>query len=259
MSENAKIEQEPKATNDKVSQGETTAATAEVPASKPEEKQVKPTEGNAPKPTEGNAPKPAEDNAPKDGAPVDSAPTCKVAKGKAPKGKPSKDTAPTSQKKKDAQFDQEIETAGSGASLTFPMQCSALRIGGHVVIKGQPCKIIDMTTSKTGKHGHAKVSLTGTNIFTAKKLEDMSPSTHNMDVPNIKRDEYTLINVDDGFLTFMKADGDTKEDVKVPEGELGEKLVEDFEAGKDLLVTVLSAMGIEAAISYKEAPKGNDK
>ncbi|KAJ2698587.1 translation initiation factor eIF5A [Coemansia sp. IMI 209128] len=289
MSENAKIEQEPKATNDKVSQGETTAATAEVPASKPEEKQAKLTEGNAPKPTEGNAPKPAEDNAPKDGAPkdgapkddapkdnapkddapkdnapkdgapVDSAPTCKVAKGKAPKGKPSKDTAPTSQKKKDAQFDQEIETAGSGASLTFPMQCSALRIGGHVVIKGQPCKIIDMTTSKTGKHGHAKVSLTGTNIFTAKKLEDMSPSTHNMDVPNIKRDEYTLINVDDGFLTFMKADGDTKEDVKVPEGELGEKLVEDFDAGKDLLVTVLSAMGIEAAISYKEAPKGNDK
>ncbi|KAJ2491163.1 translation initiation factor eIF5A [Coemansia sp. RSA 2050] len=232
MPKNANIEQEPKVVDDKVSQDETTATT-EAPVSKLEEKQAKPAE--------------------------DSAPKGKVPKGKAPKGKASKDAASTSQKKNDAQFDQEIETAGSGASLTYPMQCSALRINGHVVLKGHPCKIVDMTTSKTGKHGHAKVSLMGLDIFTGKKVEDISPSTHNMDVPNIKREEYTLLNVDDGFLNFMTSDGLTKDDVKVPDGELGDKLVDDFDAGKDLLVTVLSAMGQEAAISYKEAPKGNAK
>lgn len=62
--------------------------------------------------------------------------------------------------------EQTFETAESGASLTFPMQCSALRKNGHVVIKNRPCKIIEMTTSKTGKHGHAKVHLVGTDIFT---------------------------------------------------------------------------------------------
>jgi translation initiation factor 5A len=113
-----------------------------------------------------------------------------------------------------------------------------------------------MSTSKTGKHGHAKVHLVAIDIFTQKKLEDLSPSTHNMEVPNVVRTEYQLIDIDDGFLNLMTNDGTTKDDVKAPEGELGEKLQADFDEGKDLLVTIISAMGEEAAISYKEAPKG---
>ncbi|KAL1934334.1 hypothetical protein VTP01DRAFT_6516 [Rhizomucor pusillus] len=143
-----------------------------------------------------------------------------------------------------------FETADAGASATFPMQCSALRKNGHVVIK-----IVEMSTSKTGKHGHAKVHLVGIDIFTGRKLEDLSPSTHNMDVPNVVRNEYQLINIDDGFLSLMLNDGSTKDDVRLPEGELGEQLQADFDEGKDLLVSVVSAMGEEHALSYKEAPK----
>jgi len=50
-----------------------------------------------------------------------------------------------------------FESAASGASDTVPQQCSALRKNGYVVMKGRACKIVDMSTSKTGKHGHAKV------------------------------------------------------------------------------------------------------
>ncbi|ORZ32974.1 eukaryotic translation initiation factor 5A-2, partial [Catenaria anguillulae PL171] len=155
----------------------------------------------------------------------------------------------------DTEHDHDFQQVGAGASLTYPMQCSALRKNGHVVIKGRPCKIVDMSTSKTGKHGHAKVHMVAIDIFTGKKLEDISPSTHNMDVPNVKREEYQLINIDDGFLSLMTADGATKDDVKVPEGELGDKIQADFDEGKDLLVTVIAAMGEEAAITYKEAPR----
>lgn len=74
------------------------------------------------------------------------------------------------------------------------MQCSALRKNGFVVIKNRPCKIVDMSTSKTGKHGHAKVHLVAIDIFTSKKLEELCPSTHNMDVPNVSRKEYQLVS-----------------------------------------------------------------
>ncbi|TFY54656.1 hypothetical protein EVG20_g9620 [Dentipellis fragilis] len=157
----------------------------------------------------------------------------------------------------DEQHNHTFEEANAGASTTFPMQCSALRKNGHVVIKGRPCKIVEMSTSKTGKHGHAKVHLVAIDIFTGKKLEDICPSTHNMDVPNVTRNEYQLVNIDDGFLNLMTADGAEKDDVKVPDGDLGKQIQSDFDDSKDLLVTIVSAMGEEQAISVKEAPKGN--
>jgi len=137
------------------------------------------------------------------------------------------------------------------------MQCSALRKNGFVVIKGRPCKIVDMSTSKTGKHGHAKVHLVALDIFTGKKLEDLCPSTHNMDVPNVSRREYQLLDIsDDGFLNLMSEDGTSKDDVRMPEGEIGEKINRLFKAEeKDTNVVILSSMGEEAAVEAKEAPR----
>ncbi|KAJ5403436.1 eukaryotic translation initiation factor 5A [Penicillium cosmopolitanum] len=155
------------------------------------------------------------------------------------------------------EHDVTFESADAGASTTYPMQCSALRKNGHVVIKGRPCKIVDMSTSKTGKHGHAKVHLVAIDIFTGKKLEDLSPSTHNMDVPKVGRKEYQLLDItDDDFLSLMKDDGDTKDDVKVPDNELGERIIKMFrDEEKDVNVIIQTAMGEEVAIEAKEAPK----
>ncbi|EEH05937.1 eukaryotic translation initiation factor 5A-2 [Histoplasma capsulatum G186AR] len=157
----------------------------------------------------------------------------------------------------DAQHEHTFESADAGASATYPMQCSALRKNGFVVIKNRPCKIVEMSTSKTGKHGHAKVHLVAIDIFTSKKLEDLCPSTHNMEVPNVSRKEYQLLDItDDGFLSLMSDDGSLKDDVKLPEGDIGEKIVKLFRTEeKDTNVVVLTAMGEEVAMDAKEAPR----
>ncbi|XP_053379121.1 eukaryotic translation initiation factor 5A-like isoform X2 [Mercenaria mercenaria] len=148
--------------------------------------------------------------------------------------------------------DEDFQTAESGASKSFPMQCSALRKNGYVLIKGKPCKIVEMSTSKTGKHGHAKVHLVALDIFTNKKYEDICPSTHNMDVPNVSRKEYQVADISgDGFVCLMGDDGETREDLKVPEGAVGEDLTKRFSNNESLLATVLKAMDEECIISVK--------
>lgn len=82
--------------------------------------------------------------------------------------------------------------------------------------------------------------LTKTSLFLCQpcRYEDICPSTHNMDVPHVKREDLQLISIsDDGYLTMMNENGDLREDLKVPDGELGDQLRNDFDNGKDLLVS----------------------
>merc|ERR1712154_600356 len=113
------------------------------------------------------------------------------------------------------------EAAGS---LTYPAQCSSIKKGGYVVIKDRPCKVVETSTSKTGKHGHA----------------------------NVNRTEYTLLDIsDDGFLSLLLPDGSTKEDLRLPTNDDGDKIRELFDAGKEVIIAVLSAMGIEEVKGFK--------
>ena len=154
-----------------------------------------------------------------------------------------------------AEPDTDFSHTDSGGSTTYPTQCSALRKNGHVVIKGRPCKIVEMSTSKTGKHGHAKVNLVGIDIFNNKKYEDMCPSTHNIDVPNIKRTDYQLLNIDNDFMSLMSDNGDVREDLRCPDGELGKEILSKFENGDEFIVSVLAAMGEECAVAIKPGNK----
>jgi translation initiation factor 5A len=153
--------------------------------------------------------------------------------------------------------EQIFDYAESGASETYPQQCSALRKNGYVLLKGHPCKIVEMATSKSGKHGHAKVHLVGIDIFTGKKYEDICPSTHNMYVPHVSRSEYPLIYISyEGYLSLMEGNGEVRSDIKLPKkGDVKKEIKERYDKGEEVLVTVLKAMGEEAAISCKNAPK----
>ncbi|KAL0420964.1 UNVERIFIED_CONTAM: Eukaryotic translation initiation factor 5A-2 [Sesamum latifolium] len=115
-------------------------------------------------------------------------------------------------------------------------------------------QVVEVSTSKTGKHGHAKCHFVGIDIFTAKKLEDIVPSSHNCDVPHVNRTDYQLIDIsEDGFVSLLTDNGNTKDDLRLPTDEnLLSQIKDGFADGKDLVVSVMSAMGEEQICALKD-------
>jgi len=170
--------------------------------------------------------------------------------------KPTSDVLPDTSKLIEIQTNIELTI---DASLTkesdfFLTKAGQIRKGGYIIIKNRPCKVIDFSTAKTGKHGHAKCLITAIDIFTGKKYEDSMPSTHEVPVPTVIKKEYQLIDInDEGFTSLMVEDGNTIDDIKLPENTgLAKKIIDAFDTGKDISVTVLSAMGNNEIISLKE-------
>jgi len=143
----------------------------------------------------------------------------------------------------------------SDDNYTIPQQCSSLRIGGYAMLQKLPCKIVEMSTSKTGKHGGAKVHFVGLDIFTGQKVVDMSMSTHHIEVPTVTKADYQVLNLDPdaGYVTVLDTKTlQPKADIPFPQADLGEKLNTAFYAGKEIIVTVLAAIGKEIIIGVKQ-------
>merc|ERR1711907_584423 len=137
--------------------------------------------------------------------------------------------------------------------------------GSHVMLKGKPCKVAEVTTSKTGKHGHAKAHIVALDIFTSKKYEDLCPTSHNVEVPFVKRTELQCLSADGetGEVSLLLDSGETKDDLNLPDrtkiGEptdddkkLAEEIVKEVDKGeKTVVVAVLEACGEQKIVGMK--------
>ena len=157
-----------------------------------------------------------------------------------------------------------FETADAGAAHTYPQPAGDLRKGSHVMIKGHATKVSEVTSSKTGKHGHAKCHIVAIDIFTGKKYEDLCPASHNMDIPFVKKQEYQLLTADEqtGEVSLLMESGETKDDLNLPTFKsIGEptdddkKITSDIlaaqEKGDEIVVIVQAAIGLEKIVATK--------
>eukprot|EP00961_Rhodomonas_salina_P199483 2690541-Rhodomonas_salina.1 len=83
--------------------------------------------------------------------------------------------------------DGDYNDGDSGAANCTPIDAGSARKGQFLMIKGRPCKIVDMSKAKVGKHGAAKCQFTGIDIFTGKKLECSAPASANLGQPIVER------------------------------------------------------------------------
>ena len=156
--------------------------------------------------------------------------------------------------------DSSFGSTEEGSQYT-PASAGDIKKGHYLLMKGDfeyPCKVVSVSHCKTGKHGSAKCSITGIDVFTGKKHEDSLPSSANVKCPVVTKTEYELINIlEDNFLSLMDEEsGKVREDIQLSElpywEETTSKIVEDFEAGNEIMVTVLKAMGEEVVISHRK-------
>ena len=133
-----------------------------------------------------------------------------------------------------------------------PTTLGALKIGDHILINDMPCKIVELTRAKTGKHGSCKVMLIAIDIFLGKKNEISKPSTTSIEKVLIERHHYLLVSILDDFLNLMNDKCDPIDYFKLPYNEIGHKIQNLYENGKNVKIITLHAANKEMIIECQE-------
>merc|ERR1712216_288960 len=105
--------------------------------------------------------------------------------------------------------------------------------------------------------GSAKVILAGKDILTDKTYDCTFHAGDMVDAPLVKRQEFTLLGIEEDTLQLLDAQGEMKEDNNLPEAEhlsdVKKNIKSWFEEGKnEVLVTVLSTLGKELVIDARK-------
>merc|ERR1711879_717857 len=99
----------------------------------------------------------------------------------------------------------------------------------------------------------------------SKKYEDLCPSSHNVEVPFVKRTEYQVLTAtaESGEVSLLQEDGSTKDDLNLPtfvnvgeptddDKKTAKEIIAEMDKGeKSVFVIVQSACGREKIIGTK--------
>jgi len=135
------------------------------------------------------------------------------------------------------------DNKADASSKLLPIQAHHLKKGHYVMMKGHPCKVGNISVSKTGKHGHAKITYQGVDVITGKKYSEVQPGHANCLEPVVEKKEYTLMDCDEkeGSVSVMDQafnqhtlDCDFNSD-------LGKEILTRFRAEEELVIGTLVA------------------
>jgi len=100
-----------------------------------------------------------------------------------------------------------------------------LKKGSYIVIDGEPCRIVEITRAKTGKHGSAKAHVVAISVFTGQKKTLVAPVDTRVQVPVIeKRLGQIIADMGDMIQVMDMETFDTFEVEKPEEENLASKL-----------------------------------
>ncbi len=94
-----------------------------------------------------------------------------------------------------------------------------LKEGSYVVIDGEPCRVVDVSKAKTGKHGSAKVHLVAIGLFTGSRKTVTGPSDQRIEIPIIDKRVAQIIAVLGDRVQLMDLESYETFEVDMPKDE----------------------------------------
>ncbi|MBI2675518.1 MAG: translation initiation factor IF-5A [Candidatus Aenigmarchaeota archaeon] len=113
--------------------------------------------------------------------------------------------------------------------VTKPMPIKDLKTGHYVMAEGEPCTIVDIAVSKTGKHGSTKARIETMGIFDGRRRYILKPTSDNVEVPIIEKKKAQVISISGTVAQLMDLEDYSTFDATIPE-----ELAGKIEAGKEV-------------------------
>ncbi|WVN85235.1 uncharacterized protein L203_100380 [Cryptococcus depauperatus CBS 7841] len=126
---------------------------------------------------------------------------------------------------------------------------STLTNDGYIIIQGRVCQIISV--AQYVYQMQEIIEVHAYDIFTGSKIEGSFLVDAMAEIPKVGKKEYQLIHIDKSSLSLAGSDETPRNDLKLPAGNLRSAIMDAFDEGKTVFVSVLSALGNEQVVAYR--------
>ena len=116
--------------------------------------------------------------------------------------------------------------------MSKPYDVGSLKRGGYVIIDGEPCRIVDITKSKPGKHGSKKARVVAIGVFNDVKRSFVKPVNAQVQVPMIDKRTGQVIAILPKTIQIM--DMETYNVFETPKPKKDDKLKLKLASGSEI-------------------------
>ncbi len=113
--------------------------------------------------------------------------------------------------------------------MSRPVDVGDLKIGSYVIVEDVPCRIVEITKSKPGKHGAAKARVVAIGVFDSLKRSFVKPVDAKVDMPMIEKRTGQLLAILPNSLQLMDLETYEVFEAPLPDDELRPRLNEGVE------------------------------
>jgi translation initiation factor 5A len=115
-------------------------------------------------------------------------------------------------------------------SVTY-VSLGEVKTGNYILIDGEPCRVVEITKAKTGKHGSAKAHVVAIGLFSGNKKTLTAPVDQRVEMPIIEKRVGQIIA--DLGTSYQIMDLETFETFEIEKPD-NQELLEKIGPGKDV-------------------------